>query len=160
MLKYILFISLSVPIIFYAWKKVNTVKPVEQVQQTTLEETKKETVEETKKEIVEKTFKNEDLHTAFVKILSIEKNKKIKYTIDDLILAYRENREVLMTLEEIRLIIKKLEKEISLEEKNYAISGAQGAEVDSLEARIADRKEELENFKFMEYQYTGVKIEK
>ncbi len=153
MLKYILFISLSIPIGFYAWKKIYDKKPIEQVQNTAEEIIEKE------KENVEKTFKDENLHKAFAKILSIEKKKKRNYTIDELLLAYRENREIMMTLEEIRLIIIKLEKEIYLEEKNYAISGAEGTEVESLEAKIADRKEELENFKFMEYQYTGVTSE-
>ena len=159
MLKYILFITITVPIGFYALKKYYDKKPVEQVQ-TTIQAEDLDDKNNIKIKNTEKTFKDENLHKAFAKILSNEKKKKRKFTIDELILEYRASREVMMTLEEIKLIIIKLENDIHKEERIYALKGAEGSDLEVMEAKIAARKEELENFKFMEYQYTGVAIGK
>ena len=163
MLKYILFITISVPLGFYAWKKLNDKKPIEQVQTSIEIENENENElnqKENENKAKEKTFKDENLHKAFAKILSIEKKKKRKFTIDELILEYRASREVMMTLEEIKLIIIKLEDDIHKEERKYAVKGAEGQDLEGLEVIINAKKEELENFKFMEYQYTGVAIGK
>ena len=152
MLKYILFIAVTavtVPLGYYAWKKYYDVKPIVQTETSIPIEINNN----------EKTFKDENLHQAFAKILSKEKKKNRRYTIDELILAYRENRVIKMTLEEIKLIIAKLENDIYRDERHYAIAGAKGHDVEDLEGKIVYKKEELENFKLMESQYSGVAIE-
>ena len=149
MLKYILFVAITIPLAFYAWEKYHAETPVEQV----------ETPNKSEQNNIAETFKDENLHKAFAKILSVEKNKKRKLTVDELIEAYYENK-IKLTLEEIRLINAKLTDDISKNEKEYAIAGAEGHSVEELESIVSIKREQLENFKQMESQLAGVEIEK
>jgi hypothetical protein len=159
MFKYLFYIVTTATIGYFAWQKLNVVKAPRPTQVTTQATTQKEA---TKEIIKENTFKNADLHDAFSKILEKEKANKKKarrhLTIDELIALNLKIGSTEMTGLERKLVIKKLKLDITKLEKKYAFADASVDEKE-IELKIGQKKEQLENFEYIESQSPGVNFE-
>lgn len=147
MFKYLLLIGTTATISYFVWRKYNEVNVPPPPPVTTPKESPRETTKE-------QTLKNAELHKAFAKILDKDKahKKKSRKTIDELIEENLKTGSSEMTEEERKLVIEKLKFDIEKLEKEYASPDA-SIDRNTIELKIAQKREQLENF---EHEYIDI----
>ncbi|MBY0413561.1 MAG: tetratricopeptide repeat protein [Bdellovibrionales bacterium] len=112
---------------------------------------------------MEETFKDKSLHNAFAKILAKEKSakKKKNRTIDELIQYNLETGSTDMSKEERALVIEKLQHDVSsfggVITALYAADESEKAA--DFEHKLEQKREQLENFRHLDKQLSGVTSE-
>jgi hypothetical protein len=144
--KYIIIILATATLGYFAWRKFSEKKP-EAVKVAVRAELS-----------TQKTLQNTDLHKAFAKIVEKEnKKKKRNLTIDELIEENLKNGSIEMTPKERKLVIEKLGKDIERLEKKFAITD--GDELNEIEIKLSQKREQLENFQQIEARFPGENFE-
>lgn len=146
MFKYLLLIGTTATISYFTWRKYNEANVLPPPPVTTPKETPREMTKE-------QTLKNADLHKAFAKILDKDKanKKRPRRTIDELIEENLKTGSSEMTGEERKLVIEKLKIDIEKLGKEYAYTDSL-VDRNAIELKIAQKREQLENFEYIETQ--------